>query len=122
LTKSFDGPVDPAVIKSFRELEELGNPGFLRRIVELYLVDTGAKIQQLCRAVAEGDASEAQMVSHTLKGSSSHLGARHLTTLFGRIEDIAAAGDLSSCGGFLVLIQAQFQAVKASLEGELRGG
>jgi PAS domain S-box-containing protein len=111
--------MDVSVIQGLRELREPGQPDPLAQLVELFLKDSLPRLEQIESALGAGDASKAAAAAHTLKGSASNLGARHLAALCAGIEKQAKAGDLTAANTVLEPLKGEFQRVQSFLRAEV---
>lgn len=111
-----DKPViDPEAIASLRDLNPGDGGEFLREIVSIYLEDTPKRIAELKAALAASDGATFARAAHTIKGSSSNVGAAALRAVAERMEHTSKAGDLATAGGLVADCEAQFALVKAEL-------
>jgi HPt (histidine-containing phosphotransfer) domain-containing protein len=93
---------------------ELGEEVFAE-LLEEYLSDAGRQVEQLERALAEGDAESAAMAAHTLRGNSAYIGAPELVARCAELEARSRAGALEGAGELLAGIEAALARVKAAL-------
>ncbi|MEE9276255.1 MAG: Hpt domain-containing protein, partial [bacterium] len=59
-----------------------------------------------------------EVAAHTLKGSSTVLGARRIAALSGGLEKMAAAGEVLGAEPRLAQLEAEFRRVRRELEAE----
>jgi HPt (histidine-containing phosphotransfer) domain-containing protein len=78
--------LDPEAIANLRALGDDGEDGFLREIIGIYLQDTPLRIADLRTARARGDHALYTRSAHTIKGSSSNVGALAVRALAEQIE------------------------------------
>lgn len=67
-----------------------------REMIALYLTEATLMLQDLRRAVAEGNAKGQAAATHSLKGSSLYLGARQVASLSAALEQAGRQGQLAS--------------------------
>ena len=115
-----EGILDPAVISGLRELREPGQPDPLKELSELFLRDARGRLQKMDGAIQQKDLPSLVAAAHTLKGSASNLGARHLAALCASLEKLAKAGDLGETANILLEVKSEFQAVEKKLLVEMR--
>jgi two-component system, sensor histidine kinase and response regulator len=84
--------LDPAVLDHLGSNGGADGAAFVRRVVEVFLSDSGQQLTELRRAVDEGDAKAVHRVAHTLKSSSAAVGAVRLSALCRSLEFGAAGG------------------------------
>ncbi|MFC5475254.1 EAL domain-containing protein [Paraherbaspirillum soli] len=106
----------------FDKLREILGPG-LQQAVTPYLEDTPAYLDQLEKAVNQGDSESARAMAHTLKGSSSNLGAACMAQLSKEAEEHAINRQLADIRPLLPRLRSAFDDVAALLgsEGAVEG-
>ena len=78
-------------------LEGLGNDTSLaRRLVDLFLQDSGRLLDDINRAILERDKERLRRAAHTLKGSVSNFPAGAARDTAARMEEIGFAGDFDA--------------------------
>ena len=112
--------LDPAVLAGLRELREPNQPDPLKELAELFLRDARSRLQRMETAIAQKDAASLAATAHTLKGSASNLGARHLASFCMGLEKQAKTGDLAEAAAILLEIKREFQAVEQTLLAEMQ--
>jgi CheY-like chemotaxis protein/HPt (histidine-containing phosphotransfer) domain-containing protein len=75
----------PAAIANLRQIEAAGSPGFLSEVVRDFRNDSRQRIERMRAAIAANDLPRLEFESHTLKSSSSMLGATAFSELAARI-------------------------------------
>jgi HPt (histidine-containing phosphotransfer) domain-containing protein len=78
--------LDPEAISNLRALGDEGDDSFLKEIIGIYLEDTPLRIADLRAAAARGDTALYTRSAHTIKGSSSNVGAMAVRALAERLE------------------------------------
>jgi two-component system, sensor histidine kinase and response regulator len=114
-TEGTEGPLDREVIESLREL---GGSEMLSELGQMYLDNARSGLATLQKAVEEGDASTVQRVAHTLRGSSSNMGAKRMASLLAKLQDVGASQDISDGPELLERLEAEFERVRPALEVE----
>ena len=118
------GPVDAAdcidlsVIDGLRELREPGEPDPVAELIDLYLADSPNRVEQMRAAAAKNDAAALKVAVHTLKGSSSNLGAKPLAKLCAEFEERVTKGNLDDAGERADAIEREFAKLRIILERE----
>jgi len=69
-------------------------------------------------AVAQADAPKIHHLAHTLKGSSSNLGATRLAALSAALEKQGRTATLTDAPGVLTQLEQEFDRVRRALEDE----
>jgi HPt (histidine-containing phosphotransfer) domain-containing protein len=106
---------------NLRELQEEDEPDILAELGGLFLEDVPPQLEALREAIERGDASSVERVAHTLKGSSSNMGATRMATLCEELEDVGRSGDLSRAPVLIESLEAEFGRVREALEAEIAG-
>jgi len=107
--------IDPEAIENLRALSP-EDDSFVREIIGVFLEDTPARILELKRSHADGDVATFSRAAHSIKGSSSNLGAARLRSAAERLEHDSKSHDLAGLGAHIPTIEAEFSAAKESLE------
>jgi CheY-like chemotaxis protein len=114
-TEATEGPLDREVIESLREL---GGSEMLSELGQMYLDNARSGLATLQKALEEGDASTVQRVAHTLRGSSSNMGAKRMASLLAKLQDGGAYQIISDGPELLERLEAEFERVRPALEVE----
>ena len=86
-----DDVLDPRVIQELRELGGEDDPDLLADLVQMFLQDAPGRMKQIEEALASGDIKALEHAAHTLKSSSANIGARGLSAICKRMEELARA-------------------------------
>jgi two-component system sensor histidine kinase/response regulator len=109
--------LDGIDIHRWKVLEKLDSAsgGELLEILTKNFVDKASKtMDRLVHANDDGDAARLAAAAHSLRGSSSNIGANKVASIAGRIEDRATAGDADG-GEEIDLLRAELDKVAAHL-------
>ncbi|MBI1840355.1 MAG: PAS domain S-box protein [Verrucomicrobia bacterium] len=112
--------MDVSVLQGLRELREPGQPDPLAQLVELFLRDSAPRLAVIEEGLSTGQAAPVIAAAHSLKGSASNLGARHLSSLSGLIEKHSKAGDLAAAKTVLEPLEREFERVRQFLRMEVQ--
>ena len=88
--------VDLAILASFDEAQEEGEPDFVVELIDLYLGEAPRFFSSIREGLANHDWLSAKRAAHTLRGSSSNLGILQMTLLAGALEQLTATQDASA--------------------------
>ena len=110
-----DTAIDPAAIANLRDLNPGDNGEFLREIISIYLEDTPKRIGELRASLASGDTASFTRAAHTVKGSSSNVGAVALKGVAERMESISKRQGLGAMASLLADLEAEFTRAAAEL-------
>ncbi len=112
--------LDPAVIAGLKELREPGQPDPLKELIELFFKDARPRVQHMELALLQRDLTGLAGAAHSLKGSASNLGARHLSALCAALETHAKAGELNEAAKMFDELKSEFRQVTDILVAELQ--
>jgi HPt (histidine-containing phosphotransfer) domain-containing protein len=107
--------VDGNVLAALRDLGE-GRPEILAELIAVYLHDTPPRLATLHEAVAHTDAEVLRRAAHSLKGSSSQIGAVQVARLCADLEEQASTTDLRGAAETLRRLDDAFDRVRAHLQ------
>ncbi len=114
--------LDPVSLASLKELREPGQPDPLAELAELYQRESTACVQRLEQGIAEKDSALATRAAHSLKGSSSNLGAHQLAALCATMEQAAKNSEWDALPAPFAAAQAELARVRAALAAEVQAG
>jgi histidine phosphotransfer protein HptB len=111
-----DLPVlDPEAIENLRSLNPGDNDEFLREIVAIFLDDTPLRLAELEESLAVGDAAKFTRAAHSIKGSSSNLGANGLRVAAEKLEHQSRTHGLGDVAAFLAAVKQEFARAQVEL-------
>ncbi|MBW4523054.1 MAG: Hpt domain-containing protein [Scytolyngbya sp. HA4215-MV1] len=84
--------IDREAWQTFLGISEGGDYEFLQEVLDSYFEEAPKLIQDIQLAVLQGDAKKLQHAAHTLKSTSTVLGAVTLTELCNELEELGKAG------------------------------
>jgi CheY-like chemotaxis protein len=108
--------VDTSTLAALRDLHGAGQPDILAELIAVYLRDTPSRLATLHEALAHADAGSLRGAAHSLKGSSSQIGAAQMAQLCADLEEQARAADLAGAAQTLRRLDAAFGRVHAHLQ------
>ena len=112
-------PVDENTIASIRGLQAPDEPDFLTELIDMYLLDSRATMQEIQTSLDTLDMEKLRRSLHTLRGVSGNLGARGLAGYLGEMEKMADSGEVDLLAAWMPKVQSEYQRVVERLE-ELR--
>jgi len=104
---------------TYKQLKELMGVEFIAELIDTYNLETKALIEQLDKALNDGEIASFRRCAHSIKSSSASLGALVFSQKARELEMMGKANDLSGAGQKLEQLAADFLQVKHCLE-ELR--
>jgi CheY-like chemotaxis protein len=114
LSRASEKVIDQQTIDELRALDE-GKTGVLRQLVELFDEEVPKRIKAIGRAQASGDFKWMNREAHTLKSSAGNLGAKRLSELCLRLEQINTPEQARSADGLVIELGAEFEKASAEL-------
>lgn len=107
-------------MESLNELKEVMEEEYAL-LLETYLSDSIERIDRIKKSASDTDAEALRQAAHSLKGSSSNLGAVILTGLCREAEDMGRENSLQGIDPLVERIEQEYLLVKPILEDELSG-
>ena len=103
--------IDEVILSDLKEVMEAD----FNRLITVYFDDARLRLDQLQSLVQAGDLSELRKTAHSIKGSSSNIGAPRLAELLQKLEDMAKADALQNEFLLLNSIHDEFEQVKIEI-------
>lgn len=107
--------IDQEAIENLRALNPDDNGEFLREIVGIFFEDTPQRIEELRSCLASGDVVRFTRAAHSIKGSSSNLGASLLRGSAERLEHHAKSAGLAGTESMIMEVQSEYEKAAAAL-------
>ncbi|XZO00664.1 MAG: response regulator [Microcoleus sp.] len=121
-------PIDFQILQKLSELDDDDDPNFLADLINIYLLDAPRHLEAMKEAIFSGDADSLKLASHTLKSSSSNLGAVSFSEVCKELESISRAAvesggsqtfDVGIASDWLFEAQVEWEKVRVAFEMEL---
>ena len=96
-----------------------GDRAFVVELINAYLADGGAQVDDIEAAIAADDAAALVRPAHTLKSSSATVGAQRLAAASRELEVAGRSGAIGSASA--ASLRADWDAAKAALEAWVAG-
>ncbi len=102
----------------FERLEDLtaGDPEFLQELVDMYLEDAQALLQDLQSALAKASAEDVGRTAHKLKGSSANMGAQRISHLATELEEAGRSASLGNAPQLVMTLENELGSVKVAFQ------
>jgi len=84
--------IDFNMVRSLRALEQAGEPGLLRELIDTFLENTPGRLGRLSALAEAGSTAGLEAEAHALAGSCGALGLEQLRLLCRQAEKAASAG------------------------------
>ena len=107
--------IDPQAIAELRSLNPGDNDEFLREIAGIFLDDTPQRIAELDHSLAAGDLPTFARAAHSIKGSSSNLGAVALRAAAEALEHQVREAGLAGAPPGIANLKAEFARARNEL-------
>jgi HPt (histidine-containing phosphotransfer) domain-containing protein len=96
-----------------------GLEGFSEELVQMFLEDAAPRLEAIRSAIEAADAEQVSREAHSLKGSSSNVGATGVERLSRELERAAWSGDVRGAAPLVDKLDAELRQVSAALEAGL---
>jgi HPt (histidine-containing phosphotransfer) domain-containing protein len=117
--RASDPALDPQVLAELANMERNGRPGFMDRVITLYLQAASELIADLEAASMSDELDGLHRASHTLKPCSATVGALPLAALCETLEHMARSGSVPDPIARVAAITEEYKRVEAALTGRL---
>jgi HPt (histidine-containing phosphotransfer) domain-containing protein len=114
-----DPALDPRVLAELANMQRNGRPGFMDRVITLYLQTAAELIADLEAASAFDELAMLHRASHTLKPCSATVGALSLAALCETLEQMARSGSVPDPAARVAAIAEEYKRVEAELKDRL---
>jgi histidine phosphotransfer protein HptB len=108
--------IDAEAIENLRALNPDDGDAFLRDIVGIYLEDTPQRIAELHSSLAANDQPTFTRAAHSIKGSSSNIGATQVRAVSEKLEHESRKQGLAGLTQLITELEAAFDLTRAELE------
>jgi CheY-like chemotaxis protein/HPt (histidine-containing phosphotransfer) domain-containing protein len=86
----------------------MGNRELARRLVQKFLDQGAADIEELDAAISAGDAAKVKLAAHRIKGAAANISAEPVRRWAGELEELGRGGNLATAPQLLKELRAQF--------------
>ncbi len=113
--------VDYEAIANLRALSPDDGDEFLKEILTIFIDDTPTRLAELRGSLVSGDAASFVRAAHSIKGSSSNVGACELRAVAESLEHHAKQNGLADVEPQIGELETAFDRVKAELNKLMAG-
>lgn len=107
-----DDVVDISVLTSFEEEPVSGEPDLVVELIDIFFDDVPQRLTTMREAQALGDGAALGATAHSLKGSSSSLGATQMAAICDEIEVTANNLSPEEINAVMNRLEAEFERVR----------
>ncbi len=93
-----------------------GDEDFLKEMLDIYIQDTGEKLEKLKEAIQENDAFKVEQDAHSVKGASANIFAYKMQHTASEMEKAGKNHDINHAGELLSEMENQFEIFKNSIK------
>jgi HPt (histidine-containing phosphotransfer) domain-containing protein len=116
-----DQPVDLQVLMSLENGDDREAPDLITELIDLYLENAELEVNAIKTAALKRDASSVKKRVHSLKGSSSTIGAGRIAKLCAALEETVAASSPERTHELVKKLESEFSSARTVLLAERRG-
>jgi two-component system sensor histidine kinase/response regulator len=107
--------LDTLVLEQLRSLQMDGEPDVVTELLGIFLRDAEVHMRNLDAAVRSQDMVAVREIAHAIKGSASNLGARRLSDVAHRLEQMGRYGSTSSLDSAWQEFETEFQLASSQM-------
>jgi HPt (histidine-containing phosphotransfer) domain-containing protein len=107
--------VDAGALETLCSMD-VGDEGFMAKIIELFLGDLSKRLEALKAAAETRDGDALKRIAHALKGSCGHFGATRLAALCRKMEQVGAQQQVGDASETFLELEAEAGRVRIALE------
>lgn len=109
--------LDESVILGLRDLQEPDGPDILAEIFNMFLGDAARRLDELQKALKDGDLQAIKRVAHTLKGTAGSVGAIRMSEQSLDIHEMASKENISGITSTVESLREELAKIRPKLEG-----
>jgi two-component system, sensor histidine kinase and response regulator len=111
-------PASPMAWDMADTLERLGgDEKLLQEVLEIFLQEVPRHMTSLKQAILEGNASDTEEISHTLKGELGYLGIPQVSLRAAELEELGRKSDLRLAEGLYLMFESEISQVLTAVRG-----
>jgi HPt (histidine-containing phosphotransfer) domain-containing protein len=114
-----ESAIDLKVFEDFREVGAgAGADDFVTKLIDQYLAESTLRMTALKDAVERRDAPALRLATHSLKGTSSTVGANRMAAICGEMEKLARDTTFDGAPALVIELDDEFKRVRHALQVE----
>ncbi|HSB52519.1 MAG TPA: Hpt domain-containing protein [Dissulfurispiraceae bacterium] len=114
------GPIDQEIFGCLCALQNPGRPNVLSKVLRIYLGDATSLMETLRASIARGDGSRTRSAAHSLRSSSSVVGALGLAQLLGVLESACSDPSGQNAGEMMSDVEREYERVRTALQEQMK--
>ncbi len=107
--------LDQEIVSTLRAMGDAEDPTFFRDVIEAFFADTTELMTTLQRAITSAEMDLVERTAHTLKGSSTNVGAMGMAALCHELQSVGHTADLVEAVQYLSKLEHEFVRVRREL-------
>jgi HPt (histidine-containing phosphotransfer) domain-containing protein len=111
-----DPVFDPQVIRGM--LEIFGDPAPVVKVIHLFLQEAPRQVDTMTEGLSRGEPEEIRRAAHSLKSSAASLGAKDLSELSAKVEELTRAQRMDDVRPLIERLRRSLDQVTAVLTSE----
>jgi CheY-like chemotaxis protein/HPt (histidine-containing phosphotransfer) domain-containing protein len=116
--EDFISAIEPEKLREFDELTGENEPSLVIEVIDLFLSDAPPRMAELRGALEQNDGPRVERAAHTLKGSSSHFGAKTFGAICLKLEQMGHENQVASAHTLLPELEQEFSRLERALQQE----
>jgi CheY-like chemotaxis protein/HPt (histidine-containing phosphotransfer) domain-containing protein len=110
-----DSHIEESYLDNIRALQREGGPDILGKVLDKYFSEAAQAIEELKKAVFEGNRERTRAIAHRFKSGSANVGAIRLSEICREMENGSNANTAEEQKEFLIELETEYEAVKNAL-------
>ncbi|ETW94841.1 MAG: hypothetical protein ETSY1_33150, partial [Candidatus Entotheonella factor] len=107
--------LDHEIVSTLQAMGDEADPTFFREVVEAFFADTAELITQLQQAITSEEIVTVERTAHTLKGSSTNVGALGMAAICYELQSVANVENAVETAACLTRLEHEFTRVRQEL-------
>ncbi len=107
--------LDQEIVSTLRAMCDESDPTFFREVVEAFFADTAELIAALQQAMTSAEIVTVERTAHTLKGSSTNVGALGMAAICSELQSTASVEKAAETATCLMRLESEFTRVRQEL-------